>query len=48
MQDNVQAWELQSDGSYKRVVRKPDEKAVIAQSEMLAYYAPGLSPLFAP
>jgi polyphosphate kinase len=48
MQDNVQAWELQSDGSYKRVVRKPDEKAVIAQSEMLAYYAPGLSPLFQP
>jgi len=48
MQDNVQAWELQSDGSYKRVVRKPEEKPVIAQSEMLAYYAPGMSPLFAP
>jgi polyphosphate kinase len=48
LQDNVQAWELQADGSYKRVVRKPDEKPVIAQSEMLAYYAPGASPLFAP
>jgi len=48
MQDNVQAWELQSDGSYKRVVRKPEEKPVVAQSEMLAYYAPGMSPLFAP
>ena len=46
LQDNVQAWELQADGSYKRVVRKADEKAVIAQSEMLAYYAPGASPLF--
>jgi polyphosphate kinase len=48
LQDNVQAWELQADGSYKRVVRKPDEKPIIAQSEMLAYYAPGASPLFAP
>jgi polyphosphate kinase len=48
MQDNVQAWELQSDGSYKRVVRKPEEKPVVAQSEMLAYYAPGMSPLFQP
>ena len=48
MQDNVQAWELQPDGSYKRVQRKADEKPVVAQSEMLAYYAPGLSPLFAP
>src|SRR5246127_2306454 len=41
LQDNVQAWELQADGSYKRVVRKADEKPIIAQSEMLAYYAPG-------
>jgi polyphosphate kinase len=48
MKDNVQAWELQSDGSYKRVVRKADEKPVVAQTEMLAYYAPGLSPLFQP
>ncbi|HEY2401492.1 MAG TPA: polyphosphate kinase 1, partial [Steroidobacteraceae bacterium] len=47
LQDNVQAWELQADGSYKRVVRKPDEKPIIAQSEMLAFYAPGASPLFA-
>jgi polyphosphate kinase len=46
LQDNVQAWELQADGSYKRVVRKPDEKPIIAQSEMLAFYAPGASPLF--
>jgi len=48
MQDNVQAWELQSDGGYKRVVRKPEEKPVVAQSEMLAYYAPGSSSLFSP
>jgi polyphosphate kinase len=48
LQDNVQAWELQADGSYKRVVRKPDEKPIVAQTEMLAYYAPGASPLFAP
>jgi polyphosphate kinase len=47
LQDNVQAWELQADGSYKRVVRKPDEKPIIAQNEMLAFYAPGASPLFA-
>jgi polyphosphate kinase len=47
LQDNMQAWELQADGSYERVVRKPDEKPVIAQSEMLAFYAPGVSPLFA-
>jgi len=47
LQDNVQAWELQADGSYKRVVRKADEKPIIAQSEMLAFYAPGVSPLFA-
>lgn len=46
LRDNVQAWVLQADGSYKRVVRKPEEKPVIAQSEMLAYYAPGASPLF--
>jgi len=48
MQDNVQAWELQSAGGYKRVVRKPEVKPVVAQSEMLAYYAPGMSPLFQP
>jgi polyphosphate kinase len=47
LQDNVQAWELQADGSYMRVVRKPDEKPIVAQSEMLAFYAPGASPLFA-
>ena len=48
LKDNVQAWELQSDGSYKKVMRKPEEKAVVAQSEMLAFYAPGMSPLFQP
>lgn len=46
LQDNVQAWELQADGSYKRVERKPDEKAVIAQNEMMALYAPGAAPIF--
>jgi polyphosphate kinase len=46
LQDNVQAWELQADGSYKRVQRKPDEKAVIAQNETMALYAPGMAPLF--
>ncbi len=48
LKDNVQAWELRADGTYERVVRKPGDKPVIAQSEMLAYYAPGASPLFAP
>ena len=46
LQDNVQAWELQPDGSYKRVQRQPEEKPVIAQNEMLAFYAPGASPIF--
>jgi polyphosphate kinase len=48
LRDNVQAWELQSDGSYKRVERKPDEKPLIAQNELLAIYAAGSNPLFSP
>jgi polyphosphate kinase len=48
LRDNVQAWELQSDGSYKRVQRREDEKPLIAQNELLAIYAAGSNPIFAP
>ena len=47
LRDNVQAWALQSDGSYKRVERKPDEKPLISQNELLAIYAAGSNPIFA-
>jgi len=48
LRDNVQAWGLQSDGSYKRVARREDEKPLIAQNELLAIYAAGSNPIFAP
>jgi polyphosphate kinase len=48
LRDNVQAWELQSDGSYKRVEREADEKPLIAQNELLAIYAAGSNPIFSP
>jgi polyphosphate kinase len=46
LRDDVQAWELQSDGSYERVARKPDEKPLISQNELLALYAAGPNPTF--
>ncbi len=46
LRDNVQAWELQPDGTYKRVRRSPDERPLSAQSEMLALYAAGPTPVF--
>lgn len=46
LRDNTQGWELQSDGTYQRVRRKPDERAVNTQSEMLAIYAAGPTPIF--
>jgi polyphosphate kinase len=46
LRDNTQAWELQSDGSYKRVGRRPDERPVSAQNELLAIYALGSNPIF--
>jgi len=46
LRDNMQAWELHPDGTYKRVQRKPDEKPVIVQNELLATYAAGPSPVF--
>jgi polyphosphate kinase len=46
LRDNVQAWELQSDGSYKRVERRPEEKPLIAQNELLGIYAAGSNPIF--
>jgi polyphosphate kinase len=48
LRDNVQAWALQSDGSYKRVKRKADEKPLISQNELLAIYAAGSNPIFSP
>ncbi len=35
LKDNSQAWLLQSDGSYKRIERKEDEKIVQAQNALL-------------
>jgi polyphosphate kinase len=46
LRDNTQAWELQSDGSYRRVERRRQERLVSAQSELLAIYAAGQSPVF--
>jgi polyphosphate kinase len=46
LRDNTQAWELQSDGSYKRVERRRQERLVSAQSELLAIYAAGSTPTF--
>jgi polyphosphate kinase len=46
LRDNTQAWELQSDGSYKRVGRGPGERPVSAQNELLAIYAAGANPIF--
>jgi polyphosphate kinase len=46
LRDNMQAWELQPDGSYKRVERRPEERPVIAQSELLSIYAAGSTPTF--
>jgi polyphosphate kinase len=48
LRDNMQAWELLSDGSYKRVVRRPDEPPISAQNELLALYAAGANPIFPP
>ena len=47
LRDNTQAWELQSDGSYKRVERRRQERLATAQNELLAIYAAGLTPVFA-
>ena len=46
LRDNTQAWSLQPDGTYARVERKAGERPVSTQSEMLAIYAAGPSPLF--
>jgi polyphosphate kinase len=46
LRDNMQAWELQPDGSYERVQRRPEERPVIAQSELLSIYAAGSAPTF--
>jgi polyphosphate kinase len=46
LRDNMQAWELQPDGSYKRVERRPEERPVICQSELLSIYAAGSTPTF--
>ena len=46
LRDNTQAWQLQSDGTYRRVARGEQERAISAQSELLAMYAAGSTPLF--
>ncbi len=45
LRDNSQAWELRADGQYERL-RPGDERAVSAQSELLAVYAAGAGPAF--
>ncbi len=39
LKDNQNAWQLQSDGSYKRVTCGPDERPVTAQLELLQEFA---------
>jgi polyphosphate kinase len=46
LRDNMQAWELQPDGSYKRVQRRPEDRPVTVQTELLAIYAAGSAPVF--
>jgi polyphosphate kinase len=46
LKDNTQAWELQSDGTYKRVVRSSNEKPISVQTELLATYAAASTPVF--
>jgi polyphosphate kinase len=41
LKDNCQAWSLQPDGHYERIRRAAGERAVNAQSELLAAYAAG-------
>ncbi|HEY3785525.1 MAG TPA: polyphosphate kinase 1 [Steroidobacteraceae bacterium] len=48
LRDNTQAWVLLPDGSYQRIERGPEERAVNTQSELLAAYAAGPGPAFAP
>jgi polyphosphate kinase len=46
LRDNMQAWDLQPDGSYKRVQRRAEERPVSVQNELLSIYAAGPPPLF--
>jgi polyphosphate kinase len=48
VRDNTNAWELLPDGTYRRAERRPDDRAVNSQVEMLAFYAAGPGPAFAP
>src|SRR5689334_19603404 len=46
LRDNMQAWELQADGSYKRIQRRSEDRAMTVQSELLSIYAAGPNPIF--
>jgi polyphosphate kinase len=46
LQDNCQAWQLQSNGTYQRIARHPGAKAVSAQVELLSLYAAGSNQTF--
>ena len=48
LRDNSQAWQLLSNGSYRRIEKRPGERTVSAQAELLAIYAAGPTPAFAP
>ncbi len=41
LDDNCQAWQLRSDGSYQRVKRNTGERAINAQAELMALHAAG-------
>ena len=46
LRDNTQAWELQSDGTYRRVERPKEDRPVSTQNELIAIYAAGPGPTF--
>ncbi len=46
LDDNCQAWQLCSDGSYQRVMRNIGERAINAQAELMSIHAAGSATTF--
>ena len=46
LDDNCQAWQLCSDGSYQRVMRNTGERAINAQAELMSIHAAGSATTF--
>jgi len=44
MRDNCQAWLLRPDGTYERVLRRPEERPLSVQAELLGIYSVGSGP----